>query len=337
MDVLSTLTQLNACHGPSGDESELAQLIRTLAGPWADEWKIDTLGNLMVHKKGPGPRVMFAAHMDSIGLIVTHIEQDGFLRFGAVGGFHSAFLYTPIRFKNGVRGLVAKDAKAELGKLKIPDLYIDIGAKNEEEAAAMVSIGDVAVYDAPTVNVGSRIMSPYLDNRVSCVILLNILEQLAWGTPKNDLYFVFTCQEELGQRGAKTAAFALEPDYAVVIDVTHSDDTPEALHSGSSVLGGGAAIKVMDQSVICHPSMVKQLKLLASESQIPFQMDVIRSGGTDAGAIHVSKMGVYTGGISVPCRYLHSPVELVDSGDVEACVQLAATFANTELDSSIEV
>lgn len=194
----------------------------------------------------------------------------------------------------------------------------------------MVSIGDVAVFDTATTQAGSRIISPFLDNRISCVVLLKALELLADVETKSDLYFVFTCQEELGMRGAKTAAFAIEPDYAIAVDVTLSDDTPEATHRGSSVLGKGAAIKVMDQSVVCHPSVVSRLKNIAQEQQIPYQMDVIRAGGTDAGAIHVSKMGVYTGGISIPCRYLHSPVEMVEVHDVEACVQLVTAFANSD-------
>jgi putative aminopeptidase FrvX len=331
MDILSTLKLLNACHGPSGDESEIAHIIRTIAGQWADEWKIDTMGNLMIHRSGTGPKVMFAAHMDTVGLVVTHIEKEGFLRFGAVGGVSPSILYAPVRFKSGVHGLVAKDGKTELGKLKVSDLYIDIGAKDEEEASAMVSIGDVAIYNTPTNQAGSRIISPYLDNRISCTILLKTLELLGNEPTRNDLYFVFTCQEELGQRGAKTAAFSIDPDYAVSVDVTISDDTPNAIHNGSSVFGKGAAIKVMDQSVICHPAVVEQLKALAAEEGIPFQMDVIRSGGTDAGAIHVSKMGVYTGGISVPCRYIHSPVEMVETDDVEACVRLITAFANAAL------
>jgi endoglucanase len=151
----------------------------------------------------------------------------------------------------------------------------------------------------------------------------------------NDLYFVFTAQEEVGTRGAKTAAYAVDPDYAVAVDVTLSDDVPGAKHSGSSVQGRGAAIKVMDGSVICHPKMVEQLTALAGEQGIPFQSDVIRSGGTDAGPIHVSRAGVYTGGISIPCRYIHTPTEMVERTDVEACVRLVTAFAQTKLEHGV--
>lgn len=332
MDILNILQKLNACHGPSGDEAELARLISELAAPYADECQIDPMGNLIVHKRGTGPKVMFAAHMDSIGMMVTHIEEEGFVRFGKLGGLDlSALLHTPVRFANGTRGLVACDQSADRKKLSVEDLYIDIGASSREEAERSVRIGDTAVYDTPVFRAGGRIVSPYLDNRISCVVLLGALEKLE--NSENDLYFVFTTQEEVGMRGAKTAAYAVEPDYAVAVDVTLSDDAPGAKHNGSSVFGKGAAIKVMDSSVISHPQMVTRLTALAQQQQIAHQSDVIRSGGTDAGAIHVSRAGVYTGGISIPCRYIHSPTEMVQNSDVEACIELTAAFACAKLET----
>lgn len=332
MDILNTLQALNACHGPSGDENGVAECIRTLAAPHADEYWTDAMGNLIVHKRGNGPKVLFAAHMDSIGMIVTHIEENGFLRFGKVGGLGQfSLLYTPVRFANGTRGLVSENADAK--EPAIENLFIDIGARSREEAERLVHIGDTAVFDTPTFSVGERIISPYLDNRISCVVLLAVLESLE--SSVNDLHFVFTTQEEVGLRGAKTAAYAIDPDYAVAIDVTLSDDVPGARHNGSSVLGRGAAIKVMDGSVICHPGMVEKLTDLAKKRNIPFQSDVIRSGGTDAGAIHVSRTGVYTGGISIPCRYIHQPTEMVQTSDVDACIKLTAAFACARLESGV--
>lgn len=334
MDFFNTLQALNACHGPSGDESSVAEAIRSLAAPYADECWTDPMGNLIVHKKGNGPKVMFAAHMDSIGMIVTHIEEDGFLRIGKIGGLNlAALLHTAVRFSNGTRGLVGTDQSADLKKLAIEDLFIDIGAASREEAEQMVHIGDTAVFDTPAFVSGTRITSPYMDNRISCVVLLAALARIT--ASPNDLYFVFTTQEEVGLRGAKTAAYAVAPDYAVAVDVTLSDDLPGAKHNGSSVLGKGAAIKVMDGSVICHPCMVQKLTELAKSEGIAFQSDVIRSGGTDAGAIHVSRTGVYTGGISIPCRYIHSSTEMVQSSDVEACIQLAAAFACAKLEAGV--
>ena len=204
MDILKTLQALNACHGPSGDEKEIAAAIEKLAAPYADKIKTDTLGNLIVRKKGSGPKIMFSAHMDSIGFIVTHIDEQGYLRFGKVGGLCAAdLLATPVRFKNGVRGVVSLDGKVKPKDMKLDDLFIDIGAKDGEEAKAMVQVGDTAVYDTPAFASGGRLYSPYMDNRIACVILLMALELLK--RTDNDLYFVFSVQEELGLRGARTA------------------------------------------------------------------------------------------------------------------------------------
>ncbi len=330
MELLKTLQRLNACHGPSGDESGIAAVISELAAPYADDCHVDTLGNLIVHRRGAGPKVMFAAHMDSIGFVVTHVEKEGYLRFGAVGGLRApSSLHVPVRFKNGVQGVVSLDEKIEASKMTLDDLYIDIGARDAAEAGAMVQIGDTAVFDALVFTAGSRLVSPYMDNRISCAVLLMALQRLRESA--NDLYFVFTVQEELGLRGAKTAAYSINPDYAIAVDVTPSADELGTKHSSSAVCGGGAAIKVMDRSVICHPQVVERLESLARGKSIPVQRDVIKSGGTDAGAIHSSRAGVLTGGVSVPCRYIHTPVEMVDAGDAEACAELVAAFAAESL------
>ena len=179
MDILKTLQALNACHGPAGDEAQVAAKLRELAAPYVDECRVDTLGNLICRKKGSGPRVMFAAHMDSIGFIVTHIDEKGFLRFGKLGGLSAPdLLGTPIRFKNGVRGVVALEGKVEAKNSKLDDLYIDIGAADRAQAKAMVQIGDTAVYDTPAFRTGGRIFSPYLDDRIACVVLLMAMERL---------------------------------------------------------------------------------------------------------------------------------------------------------------
>jgi endoglucanase len=175
---------------------------------------------------------------------------------------------------------------------------------------------------------GSRLVSPYMDNRISCIVLLEALSQIAAHT--SDLYFVFTVQEELGMRGAKTAAYRIDPDYGIAVDVTLADEL-DSKHRGSSILGGGAAIKVMDNTVICHPQVVERLVGLADVNGTAYQRDVISGGGSDAGAIHLNRMGALTGGISVPCRYIHSPIETVDVGDVQACVRLLRSFAEASL------
>ena len=221
------------------------------------------------------------------------------------------------------------EEKADFGKLKLDACYVDVGAKDEEQARRMVQVGDTAVYDTATFLSGDKVISPYLDNRISCAVLLRVLEEL--DACPNDLYLVFSAQEEVGLRGARTAAWSIDPDYALAVDVTDVDDTPGSEKLGTVRLGQGAAVKVMDRSVICHPRMVETLERLAGEREIPVQRDIMRGGGTDAGAIHATRMGVLTGGVSVPCRYIHTPTEMADLGDAAACVKLLAAFAQEEL------
>ena len=328
--MIQTLTTLCTTFGPSGAEGEVAQVIEQLARPYVDEVIQDTLGNLICHKRGPGPRLMFSAHMDSIGLVVTHIDEKGFLRVGAIGGVNAdAVVNTPVRFHNGTCGVIAAQIGTTPGKRTVADLYLDIGVSSQEEAEQLVQIGDVAVYNTPVIPVQNRMTGPYMDNRVSCLVLLKAMEQMK--KCPNDVYFVFSTQEEVGLRGAKTAAWSIDPHYAVAVDVTAEDGQPGTKHTASSLAGKGAAVKIMDRSVICHPYMVNLLMDLAQEHHIAAQRDVIQAGGTDAGVIHQTRGGVCTGGISIPCRYTHTPCEMVAIQDVQACIDLVAALAQTTL------
>lgn len=336
MELLKTLETLCAAYGPSGQETEIAKVIEAMAKPYADEITRDVMGNLTVHKRGGGPKVMFAAHMDSLGLMVTHITEEGFVRVGKLGGVSPKnMLGTPVRFPNGVTGTVYENDELGDAKREMGHLFVDIGAKNAGEARERVQVGDVAVFATPTSQSGRALISPYLDNRVCCAALLWAMELIK--ESDNDLYFVFTTQEEVGLRGAQTAAYAIDPDYAIVTDVTVADDLPGSKHTCSSKCGGGAAIKVMDTSVICHPEMVTMLKELAEAGNIPYQMDVIAHGGTDGGAIHKSRSGVFTGGVSVPCRYIHCPQEAAYVEDVEATARLLAAFGEKKLPRAEEL
>ena len=330
MELFDLIQKLNAAHGPSGDEGDIRDVLIDLIRPYVDEISTDTMGNLIAHKVGPGPKLMFSAHMDSIGFIVTHIEKDGFIRVGSLGGISpKEMLYTPVRFKNGVRGIIVPEEKADFEKLKLHECYVDIGAKDQHEAEDMVYVGDTLIYDIPSFINGCKVISPYLDNRISCAALILAMTQIK--NSPNDLYMVFSCQEEVGLRGVKTAAWAIAPDYGVVIDVTDVDDTPGTEKCGTAKLGYGAAIKVMDSSVICHPYVIGKMEELARIHAIPVQKDIMRDGGTDAGAIHTTRLGAWTGGISIPCRYIHTPTEMVDLRDVENCVTLVSAFAQSEL------
>lgn len=330
MEIMELLTALHGCFGPSGQEGQTADKLSELARPLADEISTDTLGNLIVHKGGPGPRILLSAHMDTIGLMVTHIEEGGFLRVGRIGGVDPReALGAPVRFANGVRGVICEDDGLEDTKREMSHLYLDIGAKDGQEAKGWVQVGDVAVYDTALYQSGRAVMGPYLDNRLSCAVALKALELSQSGN--NDLYVVFSVQEEVGTRGAGPAAFAIDPEYALVADVTIADDLPGSKHTCSSKCGGGAAIKVMDRSVICHPQVVERLKALAQEKGISYQLDVMSDGGTDGGPIHKSRAGVLTGGVSVPCRYTHCPQEVAWLSDAEDCARLLAAFLDSGL------
>ena len=271
MDLLKTLQAINACHGPAGDESEVSEVLEKLAMPFVDECYQDTLGNLIAHKKGSGSRVMFAAHMDSIGCIVTYIEKEGYVRFCKVGGLHATDLIaTPVRFKNGVRGVICLSEAVDPKDMTLDDLYIDIGAHDADEAKAMIKIGDTAVYDTPTYAVGDRIVSPYMDNRISCMVLLMAMETLQ--NSENDLYFVFTSQEEVGLRGSRTAAYTIAPDIAIVVETTTASDLP-GVEEGRQVcrLGKGPAVSFMDRSTIYDRELYDLAFRIAKEHYIPCQ------------------------------------------------------------------
>ena len=332
MELLELIQTLNAAHGPSGDEGGIRETLAELARPLADEISTDAMGNLIVRKLGSGPRVMLCAHMDSIGFIVTHVEENGFLRVGRLGGISpKEAAYTPVRFASGVRGVIVPEEKADFGKLKLDECYVDIGAKDRETALKPVAVGDTMIYDSPCFTNQGKVVSPYLDNRISCAILLKVLEEME--LCPNDLYVVFTVQEEVGLRGAKPAAWAVDPDYAVVVDVTDVDDTPGSEKCGTVRLGKGPAIKIMDSSVICHPDMIQKLESQAKALDMPTQRDIMRAGGTDAGVMHTTRIGVRTGGVSVPCRYIHTPVEMADLQDAQDCAKLLCAFVQSKLES----
>ena len=332
MELLELIQTLNAAHGPSGDEGGIREKLAELARPLADEISTDTMGNLIVRKLGSGPRVMLCAHMDSIGFIVTHVEENGFLRVGRLGGISpKEAAYTPVRFAGGARGVIVPEEKADFGKLKLDECYVDIGAKDRETALKAVAVGDTMIYDSPCFTNQGKVVSPYLDNRISCAILLKVLEEME--LCPNDLYVVFTVQEEVGLRGAKPAAWAVDPDYAVVVDVTDVDDTPGSEKCGTVRLGKGPAIKIMDSSVICHPDMIQKLESQAKTLDMPTQRDIMRAGGTDAGVMHTTRIGVRTGGVSVPCRYIHTPVEMADLQDTRDCAKLLCAFVQSKLES----
>ena len=317
MDLLKRLTEIDA---PSGREDMVYSLIADMAKELGYEVTTDGLGSVIAHKKGDGKKIMLAAHTDEIGVIVNYIDDNGFIHFSAIGGLYKKELQKRrVRFENGTVGIIAVDEDVFEKTQEINKMYIDIGAKDRDEAERLVQIGDTAVFDGAFCLSGDTVISKALDDRVGCYILLKAMKNIK--DSDNDLYFVFTSQEEVGIRGAKTSAFTVMPDFAIAVDVTDTGDTPDAPKSDVR-LGGGAAIKAMDRSVMCDVGVVKTLKKLAQDNAIPYTTEIMTDGGTDAGAIALTGGGVKTGGISVPVRYIHSPSELAKISDINACIDL---------------
>lgn len=322
---MELLKDLIYAHGVSGNEEDICAVIKNAVSDLCDEVYTDTLGNLIAHKKGNGKKIMLAAHMDEIGIIVTYIDDKGFLRFSNVGGLEvKNLVYNKVKFRNGTIGVIGCEEKNFSKKAELSSLYIDIGAKSKEDAEKKVSIGDTAAFVSDLYVSGDSVISKTLDNRIGCYCLIKAMENI---NDTNDIYFVFTAQEEVGLRGARTASYAIEPDMALAVDVTDTGDTPEC-EKMAVKLGAGAAVKIYDRSVICHSSIREALIKFARENDIKYQLEVMTDGGTDAGAIHTSRSGVASGGVSIPLRYVHSPSETASLSDIDACIKLICAFCN---------
>ena len=310
------IKKLTETFGPSGSEEDVMSLVREEISPFVDEVKTDKMGSLIARKDGDGARVMLAAHADEIGIIITHIDKNGFLRFSTVGGVSAARLSgIRVAFQGGHVGTIGLEKSGNT----IDKMFVDIGATSKEDAESKVSIGDFAVFRQDCVDLGNRLIAKAMDDRIGCVVLIEVAKRLK--ASPNQVNFVFTVQEEVGTRGAGTSAFAIEPDLGIAIDVTRTGDTPEAATMEVS-LGKGPAIKIKDSNVIAHPKVKSYLIETAKELGIPYQLEILESGGTDAGPMQRSGGGVPAGVVSIPTRYVHSPSEMVDMADVEGAIKL---------------
>lgn len=326
-----TLTALLAVYGPTGAEQGVAEQIKKLLAGHVDSAKTDVMGNLIVEKKGAadGKRIMLCAHMDHIGLVVTDVEETGFLRVAAVGGIGvSGARGRHMVFGNGVHGVCAcQPVKA--GEPQMSDLFVDIGAKDRQDALKRVSLGDVCVFAPEIFELGDdKIAAPAMDDRSACAVLVETLKALK--DQKNTVIGVFSTQEEVGVRGATTAAYAVNPDFGVAIDVTAWGDTPETKLPAVK-LGAGPAVKFMDHNMVASPVVRDALLKAAKAVKVKAQNEILTFGGTDGGAIQRTRGGIPTGTVSLPCRYVHSSTEVVDLKDLEGAVKLLAAYADMSL------
>jgi len=319
--LLKTLTETFA---PSGHEDAVREIILKEVKPLADEVCVDALGNLIVRKKPTKAsknqkKIMLAAHMDEIGVIVSHIDKKGFVRFTNVGGTFGRYtLGARVRFLNGVTGVVGYDRLEQIDNwLPINKMYIDVGATSRENCP--VKVGDIAAFERSFIEMGDRLVAKSLDDRAGVIVLIETLRGIK-STP-NDLYFVFTTQEEVGSRGAGSATFGIDPEIGIAVDVTPTGDTPSSLKMVME-LGKGPCVKFSDVGMISDSRVVEWMIQSAEKAKIPYQREVLLVGSSDAKEIQISRVGVMTGALSIPVRYVHSASEMVDINDMKNSVKL---------------
>lgn len=330
------LQQLTDAFGPSGFEDRVREIVCAEVQGMADEINVDALGSLIVRKKPSKPnrktkKIMIAAHMDEIGLIVSHVDRNGFVRFSPIGGvFRRYVLGGRVRFLNGTQGVIGYDRLDNINDLPTLDkVYIDVGATSVKDCP--VKIGDVAAFERPYIEMGRRLVAKSMDDRAGVLIAIETLRALQGKSTLHDLYFVFTTQEEVGTRGAGTSAYGVDPDVGIAVDVTPTGDTPHALKM-EMALGKGPCIKFQDMGAISDPRVVQWMIRAAEKNRIPYQREVLLVGGTDARAIQSARAGVPSGCISIPVRYVHSPSEMVDFEDLQNTVKLLTAVLRTPLE-----
>lgn len=325
------LHRLTDTFSTSGNEDAIRSVILNEIKLAADECRVDALGNLIARKgrlsnearhKG-GRRVMIAAHMDEIGLMVTHVDAKGFIRFTGIGGVYPRNLPGGrVRFSSGLSGVIGLEPTDRMSDVPPLDkMYIDIGVGNGKDVP--VGVGDVAAFERPFLDLGQRVVAKSMDDRVGCAVAIEAMHRLR--QTLHEVYFVFTTQEEVGTRGAQTSAYGIDPDLGFSIDVTSWGDTPGKKDPSVS-LGSGPAIKIRDAGMLSDPRIIDWMTRTAERARIPYQREVLLRGTTDARAMQLVRGGIPVGCISIPCRYVHSPSEMVDLRDVENAVKLVVSL-----------
>jgi len=262
---------------------------------------------------------MLVAHMDEIGLMVTHVDKRGYARVAPLGRVFPLYsVGARVRFADGRLGVLEVDRREDASKAPTLDqIYIDVGATSKDDCP--VKVGDVAIFHQGLESVGDRLIAKSMDDRIGCAVLIETLRRLKQ-TP-HEAYFVFSVQEETTSIGARTAAYSIDPDMAIAVDVTGTGDTPKALPMAVEV-GQGPAIKVRDAGMIADPRVKNWMVQRAEAAKIPYQLEIFQLGTTDAQVVQAVREGVPSGGVLIPARYVHSQAEMVDLGDAEKAVRL---------------
>ncbi|MFC3881894.1 M42 family metallopeptidase [Algoriphagus namhaensis] len=320
--------------GAPGFERRVRDLVVREVTPLVDELRVDNLGNVIAIKRGKrnpdGKRVMVAAHLDEIGFIVTHIDDNGFLRFHTLGGFDPKTLTAQRVIVHGKKDLVGVmgskpiHVMSQEERTKLPkttDFFIDLGM-SKEEVQKYVKVGDPVTRERELIEMGDCVNCKSIDNRVAVFILIETLKQLE--NPAYDVYATFTVQEEVGIRGANVAAHSINPDFGIALDTTIAFDVPGAqAHEKVTELGKGTAIKIMDAMTICDYRMVDFMKQTADKKKIIWQPEILTAGGTDtAGVQRMGKQGAIAGAISIPTRHLHQVIEMAHKDDIAGSIAL---------------
>ena len=319
----------------SGREDAVVAVIAEEIEQYVDSMRIDPLGNLIAFKQGTAKdkkKIMFAAHIDEIGFMVTYIEENGFIRFAPIGGINFASAaFTHVVFENGTRGILVPESKTKPEDFAADKFVCDIGAKNRRDAARHVKIGDTfSVASDIQKLMGTRYAGRPFDDRIGAAILVQSAKNLSGTDCPNDIYFVFTVQEEVGCRGSQTAAYGVQPDIGIALDVCGTGDEQSSVPMEAK-LGGGAAIKIKDHSVICDRSLVEKMRALSEKNGIKYQLEILLRGGTDTSSMQKAAGGAFAGCISIPTRHIHSTVEEIDLADVRECVKLTEAICKDEM------
>lgn len=330
MNYFETIRDLAKVAMPAGFEEPQAAAIAALAKPWCDEITSDIQGNLICHKKGSGEKIMISAHMDVPGFMAMVQQKDGLVKFAPMGYKVPADLqHCRVITESGVTGVIRcefKDTSAKPSAIKASDLYLDLGVSTAEEANALAPAGSLFRLQPWARQLhGRRFMTPYANDLAGCAVLLDVMERL--GETEYDVYFVFSVRELEGQTGAACAAWQIKPQQAIVVDCVRTGDEPAAPKDHYALkMGAGSGIKMKEQGFLSSPQVTLALRETARKAGLTWQMDIKADGLSDASKVQRVDGGIFTGGVSIPCRGEGGPVQILDENDLEQCANLLLAY-----------